>query len=114
MFQIIVDLQPVERSRFVCFITELYHIYRVNAMCIKAFHRAFNHTFTQSLSRFYTSQNDLRKFSLFDIKKAAHAATLFDLWLGYLDSNQGNARFRVWCLTAWLYPNVDNIHNFNW
>ena len=27
-------------------------------------------------------------------------------WLGYLDSNQGNARFRVWCLTAWLYPNA--------
>ncbi len=27
------------------------------------------------------------------------------IWLGYLDSNQGNARFRVWCLTAWLYPN---------
>lgn len=26
-------------------------------------------------------------------------------WLGYLDSNQGNARFRVWCLTTWLHPN---------
>lgn len=48
------------------------------------------------------------------IKKAAFSATLFYLWLGYLDSNQGNARFRVWCLTAWLYPNVDNTHNFNW
>ena len=26
-------------------------------------------------------------------------------WLGYLDSNQGNVRVKVWCLTAWLYPN---------
>ena len=26
-------------------------------------------------------------------------------WLGRLDSNQGNARFRVWCLTTWLHPN---------
>lgn len=26
-------------------------------------------------------------------------------WLGHLDSNQGNARFRVWCLTTWLHPN---------
>ena len=33
-------------------------------------------------------------------------ATLVFYWLGYLDSNQGNARFRVWCLTAWLYPNL--------
>lgn len=27
-------------------------------------------------------------------------------WLGYVDSNHGNGRFRVCCLTAWLYPNV--------
>ena len=26
-------------------------------------------------------------------------------WLGYLDSNQGDDRVKVCCLTAWLYPN---------
>ena len=31
-------------------------------------------------------------------------------WLGYVDSNHGNGRFRVCCLTAWLYPNALN-HN---
>ena len=25
-------------------------------------------------------------------------------WLGYLDSNQGDDRVKVCCLTAWLYP----------
>ena len=39
-------------------------------------------------------------------KKAVSIDGSFFLWLGYLDSNQGNARFRVWCLTAWLYPNA--------
>ena len=26
-------------------------------------------------------------------------------WLGHLDSNQGNDRVKVCCLTAWLWPN---------
>ena len=42
-----------------------------------------------------------------NIKKPANAG-FANNWLEYLDSNQGNARFRVWCLTAWLYPNIDN------
>ena len=25
-------------------------------------------------------------------------------WLGCLDSNQGNARSKIWCLAAWLHP----------
>ena len=29
----------------------------------------------------------------------------FYIWLGYLDSNQGDDRVKVCCLTAWLYPN---------
>ena len=29
------------------------------------------------------------------------------LWLGYLDSDQGDARVKVWCLTAWLYPKIE-------
>lgn len=41
-------------------------------------------------------------------KKSRSSERLDFLWLGYLDSNQGNARFRVWCLTAWLYPNFGN------
>ena len=28
------------------------------------------------------------------------------IWLGYLDSNQGDVRIKIWCLTAWLYPNM--------
>lgn len=39
-------------------------------------------------------------------KKSPLLWAFIALWLGYLDSNQGNARFRVWCLTAWLYPNL--------
>ena len=30
-------------------------------------------------------------------------------WLGWLDSNQRNARVKVWCLTAWLHPNAINL-----
>ena len=33
-------------------------------------------------------------------------AKLSDFWLGWLDSNQRNARVKVWCLTAWLHPIV--------
>lgn len=40
-----------------------------------------------------------------NIKKPANAG-FANNWLEYLDSNQGNARFRVWCLTAWLYSNL--------
>ena len=34
-----------------------------------------------------------------------------DFWLGGLDSNQRNARVKVWCLTAWLHPNVLGHYN---
>ena len=27
-------------------------------------------------------------------------------WLGWVDSNYRNARVKVWCLTAWLQPNI--------
>ncbi len=34
-------------------------------------------------------------------------------WLGYVDSNHGNGRFRVCCLTAWLYPkNMAGVRGF--
>lgn len=42
---------------------------------------------------------------VFELQKKTSEDVLISNWLGYLDSNQGNARFRVWCLTAWLYPN---------
>ena len=31
--------------------------------------------------------------------------TIWALWLGYLDSDQGNDGAKTRCLTAWLYPN---------
>ena len=36
--------------------------------------------------------------------KKAPLRTLKIQWLGYVDSNHGNGRFRVCCLTDWLYP----------
>ena len=56
-----------------------------------------------------TPKNRMQLFFFFlkkgkDKKTTSEDAVIFH-WLGYLDSNQGNARFRVWCLTAWLYPN---------
>ena len=30
-------------------------------------------------------------------------------WLGHRDSNPGNVRVRVWCLTAWRCPTTDCI-----
>ena len=30
----------------------------------------------------------------------------FLFWLGCRDSNPGNVRVRVWCLTAWRHPNI--------
>lgn len=31
------------------------------------------------------------------------------MWLGWLDSNQRNARVKVLCLTAWRHPNIPHI-----
>src|SRR5699024_1546474 len=53
----------------------------------------------------YSVLSSIRRMILHLYKKAVSIDGSFFLWLGYLDSNQGNARFRVWCLTAWLYPN---------
>ena len=30
----------------------------------------------------------------------------FLFWLGWMGSNHRNARVKVWCLTAWLHPNI--------
>ena len=38
-------------------------------------------------------------------KRPTHAVGLF-FWLGHRDSNPGNVRVRVWCLTAWRCPNI--------
>ena len=34
-------------------------------------------------------------------------------WLGWLGSNQRNARVKVWCLTTWLHPNITVIFYHN-
>ena len=39
-----------------------------------------------------------------DKKKTDFSICLF--WLGWVDSNYRNARVKVWCLTAWLQPNI--------
>ena len=36
----------------------------------------------------------------------------FSFWLGCRDSNPGNVRVRVWCLTAWRHPNIFNIRYY--
>ena len=33
-------------------------------------------------------------------------AVVFLFWLGWMGSNHRNARVKVWCLTAWLHPNM--------
>ena len=40
--------------------------------------------------------------------KESGLTTLFCFWLGCRDSNPGNVRVRVWCLTAWRHPNIFN------
>ena len=57
----------------------------------------------------YQSMRSIRGFRY--RKKKAKLSFYISIWLGYLDSNQGNARFRVWCLTAWLYPNRMYYYN---
>ena len=34
-------------------------------------------------------------------------------WLGCRDSNPGNVRVRVWCLTAWRHPNIENTKDYS-
>ena len=39
------------------------------------------------------------------IKRPTLLVGLF-IWLGWMGSNHRNARVKVWCLTAWLHPNI--------
>ena len=39
-------------------------------------------------------------------KRRQHICATFSFWLGCRDSNPGNVRVRVWCLTAWRHPNI--------
>ena len=48
------------------------------------------------------------EFNLFSAFGVRSRLTWFSLtsniWQGMLDSNQRNARIKIWCLTAWLIP----------
>ena len=39
-------------------------------------------------------------------KNKGYQMVSFVFWLGCRDSNPGNVRVRVWCLTAWRHPNI--------
>ena len=42
-----------------------------------------------------------------DKRKTDHRVMVCFLWLGWMGSNHRNARVKVWCLTAWLHPNIN-------
>ena len=39
-------------------------------------------------------------------KQKGHRIGVLLFWLGWMGSNHRNARVKVWCLTAWLHPNI--------
>ncbi len=39
-------------------------------------------------------------------KQRGHQFGVLLFWLGWMGSNHRNARVKVWCLTAWLHPNI--------
>ena len=39
-------------------------------------------------------------------KQKGHRFGVLLFWLGWMGSNHRNARVKVWCLTAWLHPNI--------
>ena len=81
--------------------------------CIQGFEPPTDyHEYNLDISRFFYFIKMLFSFYHFSciiskqIKKyKVKLCTYINYWLGYLDSNQGNNRFRVCRLTAWLYPN---------